>query len=261
MEVMKERIRLTASIHNLQERIKLIELKKKEIQQTQEALKKHEQEMKKNEKFTIEVEEVYKTTERISGGMRRLFFFEGATCCTVCEENCHYPGCTMAWYPSSCEVMKKGRCTVCTNKCEVSRHVKENWRFVSKTRKVEKTKQDVKEKYDKGKADSDETTSLLENLQKEMENLEADKTKWLEEAYQHVGKLEKIALNVDSLSTYVHLDVLIEKMKEKGDTMKVEKLEMMKQRVTEAVRAWWKYISKFGKTFTKGKDDRMDTEV
>ncbi|XP_032364054.1 uncharacterized protein LOC116678080 isoform X2 [Etheostoma spectabile] len=226
--VLEERIKLTTCIQNLQHRTELIDLKQTEIQQTQEALKKHEEEMKNNEKFTVEVDEVYKDKEPIDGGMWCLVFYEAATCCTVCEENCHYPGCTMAWKPGHCEVMKDGRCTSCPGKCPASDHVKENWKYVNKTRKVPKTLEDVKAKYEKNKEESEKKESLLKTLQKEMETLEAKKTALVDEAYQHVVKLDQIALKVDAASTQVHLDFLIEKMKEKGDTEKEKKLEEMK---------------------------------
>ncbi|XP_065822004.1 uncharacterized protein [Labrus bergylta] len=148
VDVLNERIRLTASIQNLQERVELIEFQQKEIQQTQEALRKHEREMKSNENFTVDVDEPYKVKESISGGMWAWVFYEGAVSCNVCEENCHYPGCTVAWSPKGCEVMKKSHCTVCTGKCPVSDHVKEKWRYVTKTRKGTKTLQDVKKKFD-----------------------------------------------------------------------------------------------------------------
>ncbi|XP_051269398.1 uncharacterized protein LOC127370934 [Dicentrarchus labrax] len=231
VEVLNSRIRLTACIQNLKERVEFIEVKQKEIQQTEEALKKYEQEMKNNEKFTVEVDEVYKDKQLIDGGMWGLVFYEGAVCCTVCEENCHYPGCTMAWYPKHCEVMKDGHCTVCTRKCPVSAHVKEKWIYVNKTRKVQKTFEELKEKYEKNKTESESSLSLLEILQKETEELQKDKDQLLEESFQYVVRLEQIALNADSLSTLVHLDFLIEKMKEKGDTEKVQKLEEMKRRV------------------------------
>ncbi|XP_051253547.1 septin-2-like [Dicentrarchus labrax] len=233
VEVLKSRIRLTAYIQNLQERIELIELKQKEIQQTKEGLKNHEQEMNSNKMFTVEVEEVYKDKEPINGGMWWLVFFKGAVCCKVCEENCHFPGCTVAWKPEYCEVMKDGRCTVCTGKCPVSDHVKENWKFVNKTKKVKKTKEDMKEKYEKCQTDCQEKTSLLENLQKKMEELQKEKDQLLEKSFKHVVKLDEIALNVNALSTYVHLDILIDKMKEKGDTDKVKKLMELKSRVDE----------------------------
>ncbi|KAM8744497.1 uncharacterized protein AB9X84_018446 [Acanthopagrus schlegelii] len=238
VEVLNSRIRLTACIQNLTERIQLTELKQTEIQQTQEALKKHEEEMKNNEEFTIEVDEVYKEKETIRAERRWWWLwlnYEGATCCTVCEEICHYP-CTEAWSPGHCEVMKDGRCTSCTRKCPVSDHVKEDWRYVTKTRRVKKTLQDVKKKYEKNKKEHESKLSLLEILAKEMRELEKDKDQMLDETFQHVVKLQQIALKVDSLSTHVHLDFLIEKMKEKGDTEKIQKLEEMKRRVEEDKR-------------------------
>ncbi|XP_073334415.1 uncharacterized protein [Pagrus major] len=233
VEVLKERIRLKACIQNLKERIHWTELKQTEIQQTQEALKKHEREMKKDDKFTVEVNEVYKEKETISAGWWWFFgwFYMGATCCEVCEENCHYPGCTLARNPQSCEVMKGGRCTSCTGKCLVSAHVKEDWIYVTKTRRVSKTLKDVKEKYEKNKEEHENKLSLLEILEKEMKEHQKERDQLLEESFQHVVNLEKIALKVDSLSTHVHLDFLIEKMMEKGDTEKMQKLEEMKRRM------------------------------
>uniref|UniRef100_A0A3Q3M3C5 Septin-type G domain-containing protein n=1 Tax=Mastacembelus armatus TaxID=205130 RepID=A0A3Q3M3C5_9TELE len=241
VKVLNLHIRLTACIQNLQDRIKLIELKQTEIKQTQEALKKHEEEMKENEKFTIEVNEVYKDKEPIDGGMW-LGFYEAAVTCFVCEENCHYPGCTVAWSPKSCEVMKGGHCTSCSGKCPVSDHVKEKWIYVTKTVKVKKTLQDVKYKYEKNLSQREMKMSLLETLGREMRNLTAVKNQLLDEAYQHVVSLEQIALNVASVSTYVHLDFLIQGMKEKGDTEKVRKLEEMERRVDKRTKGALEYM-------------------
>ncbi|XP_078126947.1 uncharacterized protein LOC144530979, partial [Sander vitreus] len=242
INVLNERIRLTACIKNLQERIELIDLKQTEIQQTQHGLKKYEQEMKNNEKFTVEVDVPYKDKEPIDGGMWGLVFYAAATCCTVCEENCHYPGCTMAQKPGHCEIMKGGRCTSCTGKCPVSDHVKENWKYVNKTMKVQKTLKDVKAKYETNKEETKKQGNLLESLQKEKETLEANKTAFLYEAYQHVVKLEENALNVVSLSTYVHLDFLIEEMEKRNDTEKVDHLKQMASRKCEGVQAGLQYM-------------------
>ncbi|XP_038590419.1 uncharacterized protein LOC119914943 [Micropterus salmoides] len=239
VEVLNSRIRLTACIQNLKERVEFTEQKQRENQQTQEALKKHEEEMKRNEMFTVEVDEIYKEKEEITGG--EWLLFNGAVCCTVCEENCHYPGCTVSWSPGYCQIMKDGRCTSCTRKCPVSDHVKEKWIYVTKTRKVQKTLQDVKEKYERGKAGCEVTTSLLGTLEKQMEKLQKEKDQMLEKSFKHVVRLDQIALNVDSLSTHVHLDFLIEKMKEKGDAEKVQKLEEMKSREDEGTRAGLRY--------------------
>ncbi|XP_041825333.1 uncharacterized protein LOC121629682 isoform X1 [Melanotaenia boesemani] len=245
IKVLNERIRLTACIQNLQDRISLTELKQTEIRQIQEALKKHEGEMKENQNFTVEVDEVYKEKEDIDGGRWGLMFYKAAVTCTVCEENCHYPGCTMARKPEHCEVIKKGRCTVCTRKCPASDHVKEKRRYVTKTRKVQKTMVDMEEKYVHSKTESQSKSTLLENLGEEIKKLTAERSQLLDEAYHHVVKLEEIALNADSVSTYVHLDFLIEKMKEEGDKEKVQKLEKMKSREDEGSRPAVQYVEHF----------------
>ncbi|XP_059205261.1 uncharacterized protein LOC131984465 [Centropristis striata] len=233
VEVLNSHVRITACIQNLQERIKLTELKQKEIQQTREALEKHQEEMKNSQDFTYEVDESYKEKETISGGYWGLGFYEGAVTCNVCKENCHYPGCTVAWSPEGCEVMKDGHCTSCSRKCPASDHVKEERRYVTKTKKVKKTNEDMKREYEKGKESCDQTTDILETLEETKNKLQREKDECLEEVYQHVVKLEKIALNANSASTYGHLDFLIEKMKEKGDTQKKRKLVEMKGRMDE----------------------------
>ncbi|KAF3701611.1 hypothetical protein EXN66_Car017299 [Channa argus] len=240
VDVLNSRIRLTACIHNLQDRIELIELKQTEIQQTDDALKNYETDLKHQE-FIVEVDEPYKFQEKIKGGNWFLgLFYEGATSCTVCEETCHYP-CTTAPSAEQCKVIKKGCCTVCTRKCPVSKHVKTEWRYVNKTRRVRKTLEELKHKYE---VKHNEKNTLLLALREEKKKLESEKHFWLEESYQHVVKLEKIALNVVSVSTYVHLDVLIEKMREKGDKVKVQKLEQVKSQnqVDEGVQRMFDYM-------------------
>ncbi|XP_039635408.1 uncharacterized protein LOC120545275 [Perca fluviatilis] len=247
VEVLNSRIRLTACIQDAQDRIEFIDLKQTEIQQTQEALKEHEEVLKNDKNYTIEVDVPYKDKERIKGGTWGLWFYEGATCCKTCERNCHYPECTVAWSPKSCEVMNGGRCTVCG--CSVSAHVKEEWKYVNKTRKEKKTLQDLKKKYENNKAGSE---NLLETLEKEIAELQKEKDQLLEESFQHVVKLEQIALNVNSVSIYDNLDFLIEKMKEKGDTERKRKLEEIKSRMDKdkGIKAAQRYG--FGKLTAAG---------
>lgn len=233
LEVINERIRLTACISSLQDKVRFLELKAIDRQQIQEGLRKHEEDMEKNKNFEVTVDEPYKEKEPIQGWP----FFRSATCCSVCEENCHFPGCTLAISVSWCKVMVNGRCTVCTKKCEVLSHVRETSRYVIKTRKCKQTLTNVKKKYQESKKGKENKSSLLGCLQKEIESLDNDKTKLLEEAFQHVRHLEKIALNVDSLSTFVCLDFLIEKLKEKNDQEKVMELTRMKERMSQNDKA------------------------
>ncbi|KAM9766256.1 uncharacterized protein ACNS7B_013219 isoform 2-T2 [Menidia menidia] len=236
--VLTERIQLEACVNNLIDKIDLFQHKTTEIEQTQKILKEHKDQLD-NQSFTVEVDEPYKDKEDVPGGMW-LFMFGGAVTCNVCEENCHYPGCTLAWKPSHCKVMKKGRCTICTKKCPASDHVKEEWKYVIKTRKIKKTIGDLKIKH-KHEAGKMENESLLEKLQSEKKNLEEEKNKLLDEAYQRIVRLEQIALKVDSVFTFINLDFLIKAMKERGETEKVQKLEKMRSRMDKGVMAGLRY--------------------
>ncbi|XP_032425099.1 uncharacterized protein LOC116723962 isoform X1 [Xiphophorus hellerii] len=239
--VIKERSELTACIQNLQERIIETEQKQEQIRQIQHDLIKYKEEMKKNEHFTIEIEESYKVKEPINAKNQfKGGSFEGAMCCTRCEENCHYPGCILAPSPAFCDVITAGHCIVCSGKCPTSDHVKENWRYVTKTRKVKMTLKEIKQKYDNSKTEREKNLSYLESLETKIKHLTAKKHELLDESYKHVVKLEKIALKVDSASTLVHLDFLIEKMEEKGDK-KVHKLERIKRNMDEGSRAALQY--------------------
>ncbi|KAM6902197.1 uncharacterized protein FYW49_015830 [Xenentodon cancila] len=233
VEVLKSQIRLTASIHNLQERIKSTEKMKEEIEKTQMQLKIHESDLKDDKNFTIEVQEQYIELEKYGGGWS-WFEFDGVTRCTTCKENCHYPGCTVAWSASLCEIMSGGSCTVCRGRCSDSRHVKDSNRYVTKTRKVKKTVEELKKAYEGNVKD---TSGLLNVLEVKKKKLEAEGKQWLEEAFRYVLKLRDTALTVKTLSTQTYLGVLIQKMRDLGETEKVQTLEEMAGQVEEGSKS------------------------
>uniref|UniRef100_A0AAZ1XRC0 AIG1-type G domain-containing protein n=1 Tax=Oreochromis aureus TaxID=47969 RepID=A0AAZ1XRC0_OREAU len=98
-----------------------------------------------------------------------------------------------------------------------------------KQREIRQIREALKQTNHRSKMEIEKLLSLLENLEKEMKVLTAEKEKWLSDSYHHAVRLEEIALKADSASTIVHLDFLIEMMKEKGDTDKVQKLEEMRR--------------------------------
>ncbi|XP_041949142.1 uncharacterized protein LOC121709643 [Alosa sapidissima] len=250
--VLTERVQLTACVDNLKQRIEWIELKQKEMEQTQAAIEENKAKLKSCEKFKYEVDEPYKEkiptytltqTGNIFTTIDRLwaYFTARAMCCTVCEETCHYPGCWMTLVVNKCEVMKDDHCTVCTQKCHHSKHVKEGWRYMPMTRKVTRTNEELKKMFDK---ESDKSKSYEEMMRKAKETLAKDKTekdRLVQEAYQSIQKLQEIALEKDSVFTQVYLDFLIEKMDEMGDHDKVEKLMEMRN-IDEAKQSALDYV-------------------
>ncbi|ROL52304.1 hypothetical protein DPX16_0455 [Anabarilius grahami] len=227
-DVLQKRKQLEANISNLQSRVHLTELKRNELKQTQEALEQNREQAQQNKNFEYEVEVPYKERVNINPAVA-----SAAVCCTVCKENCHYPGCWWFTRLSWCEVMKNSRCTVCTNRCALSEHVKEAKIYVTKTKRVKKTYDDLKQKYDEKIGNAESLGSLVKKLEKELQELEEDKIKLVNESVDCVETLQKIALNTDSLITLLHADFLIEKLKEINEPEKAKKLEEMKKKAGE----------------------------
>ncbi|KAK9952913.1 hypothetical protein ABG768_016941 [Culter alburnus] len=224
-DVLQQRKKLDTNIYSLRSRVQKIKQKQKELKQTQEALEKNKKDVKNNKNFEDEVEVSYKVKVDIDHSLASV-----AMCCTVCQENCHYPGC---WRISGllwCEMIKNNHCTVCTNKCHYSEHVKEAKIYVTKTRKKKGTNEELKKKYN-DKIREDE--SLVKKLEEDLQELETQKMKLVNEAFHCVEKLQMIALNTDSVFTLQHIDFLIEKIKEINEPEKAEILKNIKKRAGE----------------------------
>ncbi|XP_067234274.1 uncharacterized protein [Chanodichthys erythropterus] len=234
-DVLQKRKQLEANISNLKARVQTTELKQNELKQTQEAL----EENKEPANFKYEVEVPYKEWVDIDTSVAKA-----AMCCTVCEENCHYPGCWWTSDLSWCSSMRNNHCTVCTNKCHFSKHIKAAKIYVTKTKKEKRTYEDLQKKYD-GKIGDDKC--VVKMLEEELQELEFEKIKLVNEAFHCVETLEKIALNADSLLTLQHIDFLIEKLKEINESEKAGTLENIKKRAGERKQGPLGYLARFFK--------------
>lgn len=233
-EVLEERLKLRDCITNLQKHVQLITLKDKDIQKTQEASQKYELKVENTKDFNTEEIDIYKVKKPVdSGWTKGIVSSNKAFSCIKCEETC----------PNSkgnCEESKNETCTDC--KCPEEKHMKVDWKYVTKFRKVPKINEEKKKSNDKNKTKQVATLSKLNKLQSEKAALEESKNQFLDEAFNIIEQLEKLALNVNAMSTFVHLDFLIEKMKENGDTEKVQKLEEIKVRMDERIKAGATYL-------------------
>ncbi|TWW66158.1 uncharacterized protein LOC130517331 [Takifugu flavidus] len=236
VEVINQRNQLKDCIINIQDKLKFIELKKTQIDQEKALYIKCKEKMKANENYEEDVDERYKDKEPIEGGRCGFLglYYRGATSCLRCEETCHYKCRMNSTSPDGprCKMFDgRGHCTVCTNKCERKHHVKEKWIYVPKTRKVRKTYEDIKKKYKEGVKGMEKHSSTLERMQQEMDKLLEQEHEELEKSFQHITTLESIALNIDSIFTFKHLDFLIERMQDEKFAEEVRKLKEMKQRM------------------------------
>ncbi|XP_073687266.1 uncharacterized protein [Garra rufa] len=233
---------LEAKISNLKSRVELMELKQNELKQTQAALEKNKKYVKKNENFEYEVEVVYK--EKVDIDLSKASM---AMCCTVCEENCHYPGCWWVSNLSLCSVMKDDHCTVCTKKCHYREHVKHAKIYVAKAKKEKRTYEDLKMKYKDKIGDG---VFVVKVLEEELQELEKEKIKLVNEASDLVENPQIIIFSTDSLILQ-HIDFLIEKLKEINDSEKVQTLVNIKKKAGEEKHRALEYVTSFLKSILK----------
>uniref|UniRef100_A0A8C2GWP6 AIG1-type G domain-containing protein n=1 Tax=Cyprinus carpio TaxID=7962 RepID=A0A8C2GWP6_CYPCA len=220
--VLIERIQLEALICNLQLRVEEKESKKSEKIQIQEAMKQNKEKIDSSTNFSIRVKKTIKVKVAIESASWKN---RKATTCTVCEENCHEFDCWFVSDPSNCEVMEKGYCTVCTGKCHHSKHVKENKKYVISTSNVMMQLDELKKGY--GDAKTKRFSVVMDDLDKDLQELEDQKKILLFNAYKTIKHLSQIALKPDSAFTLQHLDFFIPRLKEAGKENWVRELEEM----------------------------------
>ncbi|XP_073720112.1 uncharacterized protein [Misgurnus anguillicaudatus] len=219
-DVLKKRQELEPNISDLQTHVQKMKEKQNKLKQTEEDLEKHKQHVRRNNNFEYEVEVSYKEKVDIDPAVAKK-----ALTCTVCKENCHYPGCWWVSDLSWCTMMKNNHCTVCTNKCHYTKHVKEAKIYVTKTKTETRTKEGLKKKYEDKIKDC---LSVINKLKEELQESEKEKIRLVMAAFHCVESLKMIALNTESLFTLQHIDFLIEKLKEINEPEKAEALENIK---------------------------------
>ncbi|KTF81028.1 hypothetical protein cypCar_00037958 [Cyprinus carpio] len=156
-----------------------------------------------------------------------------ATTCTVCEENCHEFGCWWASDPSKCEIIKNGYCTVCTGKCHQSKHVKENKKYIIKNSTIKIEFDNLIKEYEKAEEESRKFSVIKDRLDRDLQDIEDQKSILLFNAYRTIKNLSQIALKPDSALTLQHLDFFIPRVKEAGKEEWVRELEEMRRKAVE----------------------------
>ncbi|XP_077085795.1 uncharacterized protein LOC143737813 [Siphateles boraxobius] len=224
--VLIERIQFEASICNLQLRIQEKESKQSEKIQIQKAMRQNNEKIKLCQNFPVEVKKTVKEKVPIESASWKS---RKATTCTVCEENCHEFDCWWGSNPSKCEVMKNGYCTVCTGKCHHSKHVKENKKYIISAVCMILDYTSIKKEYEKAQEQSKRFFDVMDYLDKNLQEIEKQKSIILTEAYMTIKHLSQIALKPDSAFTLQHLDFFIPRVREAGKKNWVRELEEMRR--------------------------------
>ncbi|KAL0189925.1 hypothetical protein M9458_017024, partial [Cirrhinus mrigala] len=152
-----------------------------------------------------------------------------ATTCNVCEGNCHEFDCWWISNPSKCEVMKNGYCTMCTGKCHHSKHVNENKTYVIRNQSITLDFDNFKKEYEKAQEEYMKFSAIMDHLDKDLQEIEDQKSILLFDAYNSIKHLSQITLKPDSAFTLQHLDFFIPRVREAGKVHWAHDLEEMRR--------------------------------
>ncbi len=214
--VLQKRTQLDTNISEIQSHVQMIEQTQNELKQTKEELEQNKEHVKKNNNFENEVEVSYKELVEIEPSIAKY-----PVCCTICKENCHTGSVWFSSYTS-----REGHCEKCPKKCPYKNHTKGAKIYVTIKKKERRTNEDSLEECNGKIRDG---VSSVKKLEEELQELEKKKIKRVIYAFCCVETLQMIALNTDSVLTLLHVDFLIEKLKEINEPEKAETLENIKK--------------------------------
>ncbi|XP_039592071.1 uncharacterized protein LOC120515276 [Polypterus senegalus] len=229
-EVLKERKRLETAVEGLKPQIKVGLIKLEEIRQTCDILNKHITDIESNKDFEYEVEETVTKRESIAGTGKFI------TNCQKCNFTCHYPcGLPNDKSKINCVAMKDGVCTVCPGKCVWSVHSNQQHRFIYETKKVKKTYDELKKKFEKAKGEKMTTEQVFERLQHELDVVEEKLRKLIEVSHDCIKQLEEIALRPNPLSTPEYIELLIQAEEQEAKPGWMERVKSLQEVKKKAV--------------------------
>ncbi|CAM4511346.1 unnamed protein product [Leuciscus chuanchicus] len=153
--------------------------------------------------------------------------------------------------------MSNRHCTVCSGKCHSSVHVKEDKKYVKKTKEVTMTFDQLKQKYEHTgdqnatNFDKEKYETCKKEIEESKNKIQEEKSNLLNEAYMAIMSLSKIALKADSAFTLLHLDFLIPRLKEEGKDEWMKKLEDLRKAGEEQrnkgalklLKGFWNYVT------------------
>ncbi len=202
-EVLEERKRLDLLVEGLRTKTEIKLTQVDELEKIKKTLKENQDQMEANKDFEFEVEFLVPKETDISGTGHFT------TNCQTCQTTCHFP-CRQASDEGKhlCSVMdSSGTCMIC--KCPWNDHFNQKYTYEMVKEKVKRTSDALRKQY-QGAADETLTNEqLLENIKKEIDELEAQLWELTQATYQHIQRLEEIALRPHLLSTSDYIDLLI----------------------------------------------------
>ena len=227
-EVLKERKQLEQTVNGLLPQVDRGLNKMEEIRRHKLVLNQHKSEMQANKNFRFKDKRTKDRRVDLKAGVH-------VTNCLHCHWTCHFP-CQLPNddQKAGCAAMDRStlHCTVCSNKCIWSKHSNNGYKIELYEEEYEGTYEELLKKYNVAKSKTDQTTTLIRNMQIEFNRIGAEVHSLITEINRCLNHLQKIALKPDPLNDVQYIEQLIESEKNgkrKGWQGRVKSLENIKK--------------------------------
>ncbi|XP_014878431.1 uncharacterized protein LOC106940256 [Poecilia latipinna] len=205
IEVQKERQQLESTVEELQKQVKLNLAKLEDIRETNDKLKEHEAEIRKNEDFVFHI--TGRKNRQIDISHTRHYITNCMQCCVTCHYPCSIPNDDGK---RGCAAMGQGGyCQVCPGKCFWNVHSNQSFRWEYSQVDEAQTVKQLKEKYEKACGQKLTLEQLMKNLMSEYRSMQDDVVKLIAEAAKCLNRMKEIVLNPNPLTTPEYIDLLI----------------------------------------------------
>jgi hypothetical protein len=125
-----------------------------------------------------------------------------------------------------CAAMRNGSCTVCPNKCDWSVHKNNSFRFETYPVTVNKTYDEIKEKYEIAQKEEKKQRTVIGKVSVAFSSLGNKVMKMISDVRGYINKLNDIALRPNPLNDLDYIDLLIESEKNEKKYGWVERLKL-----------------------------------
>ena len=226
-EVLKTRKELEDKISLVQKQITAGMQHLSIMREEQEALDRNQRFIADSQDFSYEVSEEQAVNTELPVGQHTTTCL---TCNRTCHENCAIPDDSDK---AGCVAMTNGYCRICPNKCIWSDHKNLPYIIRFEKRKVIKTYEQTKAKYQSAQQEKNKNVSVIDEIKRKYNNLMEDNKALVIEVKQLINRLQEIALKPNPISEIEYIDILIENEKEakkQGYKERVKILEELRQK-------------------------------
>ena len=221
-DVLKFRYRQEKALQNIQRNMYLGLNTIEALQKEKQVLTQHQKDIEKNRSFTYWATEQYHCETKVHDGFVAIN-------CKACHITCYeavVKGCDREEFLAICI---DDSCPTCPEKCDISMHEAEEISYIFKRRKVQRTSNFLKKRYEESLGKKTDTQRAIEECSRRMEKVYDETLQLVEEARKCEVKLRQIALKPDALSINNYIDLLIEAEQGKSNENSVERLESLNE--------------------------------